>query len=104
MKTFSHTRPVRDDAGNIVGQKPAPVARATVAALGGQFGRDHARRLVVSLRPGDVIEFRPERTRQAVSALAVDVYRQLLAWDANRKWLERKKQKAEARKRRGVER
>jgi len=43
--------------------------------LGGQFGSDKAKRLVVTLKDGDLIEFRPERTRRVVSMLAVDLFR-----------------------------
>jgi hypothetical protein len=75
MKTFGHVRPVRDEAGNIIGSKPATARRVTRAELGGAFGLDGHRRLVVSLAAGDVITFRPERTRQEVSVLALDCYR-----------------------------
>lgn len=75
MKTFGHARPVRDDAGQIIGTKPAPARRVTNAELGGAFGRDKRRRLVVCLVAGDVILFRPQNTRQEVSILAVDCYR-----------------------------
>jgi hypothetical protein len=75
MKTFGHVRPVRDEAGNIIGSKQAPARRVTVAELGGSFGPDKHRRLVVCLAAGDVILFRPQSTRQEVSVLAVDCYR-----------------------------
>lgn len=75
MKQFNHTRPVRNEAGEKTGEKSAPVSRATSAPLGGQFGKDKKRRLVVTLRAGDVIEFRPEKTRRAVTVTATDMYR-----------------------------
>ncbi len=83
MKTFSHTRPVRNEAGEEIGRAPIPARRVTVAELGGSFGPDSRRRLIVMLTPGDVILFRPERTRQAVSMLAVDCYRYVLTCKAN---------------------
>lgn len=94
MKNFSHTRPVRDEAGEIVSQKSAPYSRVTFAPLGGQFGSDKSKRLVVTLLAGDVIQMRPEKTRRVVSMLAVDVYRILLRNEANKATLE----KARARK------
>jgi hypothetical protein len=78
MKTFGHVRPVRDEAGNIIGSKQAPARRVTMAVLGGYFGPDKHRRLVVCLSAGDVILFRPEKTRQEVAMPAVDCYRYAL--------------------------
>jgi hypothetical protein len=89
MKTFSHQRPVRDEAGQIISQKPAPVSRVTVAELGGQFGADRTRRLVVSLKAGDLIEFRPERTRQTITMLAADLYRSVIRAQAQSRALEK---------------
>ncbi len=89
MKTFSHVRPVRDDAGNIVSQKPAPCSRVTFNPLGGQFGSDKRKRLVVTLIAGDVIQIRPEKTRRVVSMLAADVYRIMLRNEANKGTLEK---------------
>lgn len=78
MKTFNHTRPVRNEAGEEIGRAPLPARRVTAAELGGSFGPDKRRRLVVMLTAGDVIVFRPERTRQAVSLVAADCYRYAL--------------------------
>lgn len=89
MKSFNHTRPVRDEAGEIVSQKSAPCSRVTFAPLGGQFGSDKRKRLVVTLIAGDVIQMRPEKTRRVVSMLAVDVYRIMLRNEANKATLEK---------------
>lgn len=89
MKTFSHTRPVRDDAGQIISEKPAPCSRVTFNPLGGNFGSDKRKRLVVTLLAGDVIQCRPEKTRRTVSMLAVDVYRIMLRNEANKFTLEK---------------
>jgi hypothetical protein len=78
MKSFGHVRPVRDEAGNIVDTMPAPARRVTVGELGGAFGPDKHRRLVVCLAAGDVIVFRPQSTRQEVALPAVDCYRYAL--------------------------
>ena len=99
MKTFAHTRPIRNEAGEIINAKPAPCSRCTVAALGGQFGSDKRRRLVVTLKAGDVIEFRPERTRQTVTMLAVDLYRVALRAMAGRAQLEKARAKKESKAR-----
>jgi hypothetical protein len=93
LKNFNHTRPVRDSAGEIVSQKSAPCSRVTFAPLGGQFGSDKRKRLVVTLIAGDVIQMRPEKTRRVVSMLAVDVYRILLRNEANKATLEKARAK-----------
>ncbi len=101
MKTFSHKRPVRDADGQVIGMKPASAVRVTRAQLGGEFGPDSERRLVVSLVDGDLIEFRPERTRQVKRMAATDLYRYVLRCEVNRVLLERardaKRRKADAR-------
>ena len=106
MNTFNHQRPVRNDGGEVTGHKPAPVSRVTVAELGGQFGLHKRHRLVVTLTGGDVIEFRPERTRQKVTILAVDVYRFVLRCAAQRSTLEKARERkvklAESRDRRRI--
>jgi hypothetical protein len=64
-------------------------------ALGGAFGTDSERRLVVSLIPGDgrdipdCIEIRPHNTRRPERAVVKDVYKWLVACRANREHLER---------------
>ncbi|HEV2327640.1 MAG TPA: hypothetical protein VGY56_02500 [Verrucomicrobiae bacterium] len=80
MRSFGHKRPVRDTDGKITGWKDSPVSAVTKEALGGQFGRDRNRRLVVTLAAGDVIAMRPlasPRTR-TVTGTAQDIYRYLL--------------------------
>lgn len=89
MKTFRHTRPVRDTQGGIIGEKLAPIFRVTVDPIGSCGGRDKRRRLVVGLEAGDVISFRPEGTRQKVTAKALDLYLQILRWRAGAAQLER---------------
>lgn len=89
VKTFAHQRPVRDGSGELTGYRPGPVFRVTDSALGGCFCRDRARRLVVGLEAGDIISFRPEGTRQRITAPAAELYRAALQWLANRATLER---------------
>ena len=89
MKTFSHKRPIRNELGEVTGQKPAPVFRVTREQLGGQFGPDKNRRLVVGLLDGDVITLRPEKTRQALTITAVDLYRFAIRCKAQRASLEK---------------
>ena len=83
MKSFSHTRPLRDDSGAIVAQVRSPARRVTVEKLGPAFGADSKRRLVVSLEAGDVVTFRPHTTRHEVSAPAAELYRAVLLWRVN---------------------
>ncbi len=92
MKSFSHKRPIRDSNGEIVGQKAAPEHRVTRDALGGSFGCDKHRRLVVGLIDGDVITMRPEGLQKRtgeLTATAVDVYRFMLMNKARRSALEK---------------
>lgn len=96
MKTFTHQRPIRDDLGIITGYRPAPAFRVTDAPLGGSFCKDRARRLVVGLEAGDVISFRPEGTRQRITAPAAELYRAALQWIANRATLERARERKTA--------
>lgn len=83
MRTFGHKRPVRDKAGNITGQKDSPVKAVTIDPLGGAFGADKKRRLVVTLAAGDTIRLKPHGTRREVSVLASDVFRYAIMCIAN---------------------
>lgn len=69
-----------------------PVSRRTGTQLGGQFGTDHGRPLVVSLIPnpeGDLISLRPLGTRREESVRVEDVYQWILRCKAARVQLER---------------
>lgn len=83
MRTFGHQRPIRDGEGNITGQKESPVKAVTIGVLGGMFGADKKRRLVVTLGAGDVIKLKPHGTRREVSLPAVNVYHYALMCIAN---------------------
>lgn len=111
MKLFNHKRPVRDkQTGEIVGEKPAPCSRMTVATLGGQFGKDKHRRLVVTMADGDVIKIRPERSglSRTESMTVFDMYRVMIRNKANKLLLEKarvaKLKKKERRESRAVAR
>jgi len=52
--------------------------RVTRRALEGRFCRDAGRRLVVKLRDGDILELRPQGTRQAATAALSDIYAWML--------------------------
>jgi len=93
MKTFSHTRPIRDANGEEITRKEAPAFRVTVDVLGGSFCRDRDRRLVVGMEPGDVLSFRPERTQQKVTVPAKEVFRWVLWMKANAAQLERARER-----------
>lgn len=101
MNTFGQPIPVRDATGEIIGDRPSEVSRLTKNALGGCYGSDKSRKLVVSLRDGDIVAFRPAGTRREVTATALDLYAAVVRWQANRvnleKARERKAKKAEQR-------
>lgn len=101
MNLFGQPIPVRNEAGEVVGERIPVVSRLTKNELGGCHGMDKARRLVVSLRAGDIVAFRPEGTRREVTATAHDLYSAVLRWQVNRLNLvkagEAKKKKAEQR-------
>lgn len=80
MRQFGHQRPIRDKDGKITAWKESPVRAVTRETLGGQFGRDRKRRLVVTLAAGDVIAFRPLASPRThtVSGTAQDIYRYLI--------------------------
>jgi len=82
------------------------VVRVTRDILGGSFGPDRNRKLVVKLAAGDVLVLWPQGTRQKVSIEISQVYRQALQYKAQVAMLEkarkRKAQKAEQRASRKV--
>ncbi len=98
MKTFGYSVPVRNDAGDIESYKPREISLATKAVLGGNYGPDKNKALVVSLRDGDVIAFRPlGRTKKAeVTIEAKDVYAVCLRYAANKRHLEKARNKKTA--------
>jgi hypothetical protein len=102
VRTFGHRRPIRNKQGEIISHQESPVRAVTTEELGGAFGLDKKRRLVVTLIKKDMIEFRPQGTtsKRAVSLRAVDVYRYALMCRANLAQLE----KARAAKERKAER
>lgn len=76
----------------------SPISRRTNNSLDGSFGRDKHRQLAITLIPGtdtvaDLIELRPYGTRQRVTIAACDVYRLALRAEANRKTLEKARDK-----------
>lgn len=85
MKSFSHKRPVRDEHGNVTGERLAPVWRRTERdTLGYNHGPDRGRRVSVGLLDGDLIALRPAGTRrEPLTILATDLYEYLLRKEAN---------------------
>ncbi len=86
MKTFSHKRPIRDETGEVVTYKPAPVSRVTCTKehgfLSGLHGVDKSRPLLVTLADGDIIQFRPARTQRTKTARAINIYECILRSEA----------------------
>lgn len=99
MKTFGHTRPVRNEAGDITGSKPSPVRVRTIEGLSPSYGTDKHKRLILTCHPQDLIGIRPERTSRELTITVVDLYAELLRRAANfahlSKARERKAKRAE---------
>lgn len=70
------------------------VLRVTREVLGGHFGLDRNRKLVVGLRNGDLLSLRPQGTRQEVQVPLADVY----AWALRSRALNAQLKKARERK------
>lgn len=79
---------------------PREVWVTTKDELGGHFGPDKHRQLVVGLTNGDVLVMYPKGTRQRVSVLLKDVY----TWALRSKALKSQLEKARERKARLAER
>ena len=73
--------------------KEANVWRVTRETLGGCFGRDRHRRLVVGIVGVDQLVFRPQGTRQEVRLNVTDAYRIALQRLANIATLERARER-----------
>lgn len=79
--------------------KESYVWRVTRETLGGNFGLDRNRRLVVGLVSPDQIVFRPQGTRQEVRINIFDAYRIAIQRRANIAALERARERKEAKQR-----
>lgn len=97
MKTFSHRRPIRNTAGEIIEQRSAPAVRLTRGGLGYHHGLDKNKQLVVSLKDGDLIEMRPIRTQRTKTISAFDLYDYLIRLEMNAAERIKKEAKREAR-------
>jgi len=73
--------------------KEASVWRVTRNTLGGHFGCDHNRKLVVGFMSVDQIVFRPQGTRQVLRLNVTDAYRIAIQRKANLVVLERARAK-----------
>lgn len=85
MTPFGNKTPVRDDKGEIISLKASEVVRQTVHAFC-SYGVDKDRRLVVSLRDGDIIAVRPAKCsrNRELSITAQDLWAYLVRCQANR--------------------
>jgi hypothetical protein len=81
----------------------AVTTRITQKTLDGTFGPDRKFRLVVRLKPGDIIEIGPHTTRRRYSATIQDVYRWMIWKYVNLTRLE-KARETKARKQARLER
>lgn len=80
--------------------KESHVWRITREMLGGNFGPDRLRKLVVGIVSPDQLVFRPQGTRQEVRINAFDAYRIAIQRKANLAVLERARERKAAKKRR----
>ena len=85
MTPFGNKIPVRNDAGEIVTLRASEVIRQTVHAFC-SYGVDKDRKLVVSLRDGDIIAVRPAKCSKAreLSITAQDLWAYLVRCNANK--------------------
>ena len=83
--------------GHTVDGKERPARRVTRGALGMNHGPDRGRPLIVELRAGDLICFRPKGTRQHYAASAFDLFAYIVRCRALA--LAREKREARAAKR-----
>lgn len=97
MRKFDNKRLTKKDGIDVL--VPSPVRAVTVGELGGGFGSDKHRRLILSCEAGDVVVIRPQGTQRPLSMTAVDIYRSMLRNEANKVVLE----KARLRKARKIE-
>lgn len=99
-------RVLRDKEGNRIGSEPAETVRVTKEVLGGNFGSDKRKRLIVTLAPGDIIKVRPERTQREESCTVEALYSWMLRCKADKLWgvrmQERKAKKKAARESRQI--
>lgn len=98
MNLFGSKVPVRDDSGEITGMRTTEVSRMTKNTLGPHFCKDKDRRLIVSLRDGDIIAVKPERlsAKETLTITAQDLYGYMMRCHANRLNLERARAKKES--------
>jgi len=108
VNQFGQPIHIKNADGEIIGERIPQVSRLTKNELSGGFGPDNGRALVVSLRAGDIIAFRPQGTRREVTATAKDIYVAVLRWQANRlnlaKAIEAKARKKAKREREAIAR
>jgi hypothetical protein len=75
------------------------IRRVTKGSLGGHHGADRGRRLVVTLRDGDLVELRPHGTRRRKFVSVFDVYDFIIRAEARAAALEKARAKRERRQR-----
>lgn len=97
MKSFDHKRPIRDDKGDIIGERPAPVWRRTARNhLADHHGTDKNRHLAVGLLPTDEIAIRPAGTRREPLKITPSaLYDYLVRCEANKANLVKAREKKE---------
>jgi hypothetical protein len=87
MRKFDNKRLTIKDGVEVL--VPSPVRAVTVGELGGAFGSDKHRKLILSCEAGDVVVIRPQGTQRPLSMTAVDIYRYMLRNEANKVVMEK---------------
>jgi hypothetical protein len=108
VNTFGQPIKLKDENGDTVGERIPVVSRQTKEPLGGSFGSDKHRRLIVSFKAGDIIAFRPAGTRREITATAASLYATVIRWQVNKlnllRAVEAKAKKKEQRERAAIAR
>lgn len=105
MNEFGQQVAVKNEAGEVIGFRQPEVRRVTRNGLSGCHGLDKGKRIVASLRVGDLIVLRPERSPSSreLSITAQDLWTHLVRKRANAMALEnaraKKQKKSEQRER-----
>lgn len=86
--------------GHTIDGKERPARRVTRGALGMNHGPDRGLPLIVELRAGDLVCFRPKGTRQRYAASAFDVFGYVVRCQASALAREKREARAVRRKER----
>jgi hypothetical protein len=75
MRTIGYKVPIRAEDGTIKGYKDKIVSLVSKKELDGTFCRDHGKRLVISLKNEDLIEFRVFNSQKRYDISIFDLFK-----------------------------